>query len=322
MAKLATPHSKRVLLLILLGVLLIACGYLWMTRLNAPQPSPQTTPLIQRIINPDDHRPVRTILFIGNSRTYFNNLPVILENMAADIENMPFRYEVVMHAPGGHFLEDHNTSSQVQELLKQKWDYVVLQGGSPENVNPDMRTNFMKHGQELIQKIQGALAQPILFSAWVFDDNAYEFENEHYLKPDYLDYTARYQAYIELHGEPPQDQPAPETFFPLDGEKHYAFIQSDYGALSAQTHTLMVNVGEAFQKFLAANPRFSTLTTDGNHPSLQGSYLAAAMFHTCFSDVRAQSIRYIPPSLSSDDAVTILAFIDQFYSGGTCLNDE
>ena len=122
----------------------------------------------------------------------------------------------------------------------------------------------------------------------------------------------------DRYGKPPPDKPAPETFFPLDIKKHKVFIQKDYLTLSTQTNTPMVNVGEAFAQLLAFNPRFNKLTTDGNHPNLQGSYLAAAMLHRCFSKVSAQSISYTPSELSQDDANTIHTFIDQFYPDGTC----
>lgn len=261
--------------------------------------------------------PAQRILFIGNSRTDANNLPSILENII-DCATSPYHYETVSYTPGGYTFEEHYSSPAVHHLLNQKWDYVILQGGSPENTNPDSRQAFIHYGQKLIHLAQQQHSLPVLFVAWTYDQNSYESENEYYLKPYYQEYAANYQAYINTHGSPPQDRVAPESFFPLDIEKHFEFIQSDYHTLSGQTNAQIVNVGQAFLQLLASNPRFHSLTSDGNHPNLQGSYLAAVMFHVCFSKTPAHTISYVPSGLSHDDALAIRTFIDQYYPDGIC----
>ncbi len=68
----------------------------------------QNTPIPQQAVNISDYRSIKRILFIGNSRTYENNLPDIVKNMA-ESTTLPFRYEVTIHAPGGHNFQDHYT---------------------------------------------------------------------------------------------------------------------------------------------------------------------------------------------------------------------
>lgn len=299
--------SKRTILLVLLLALLMLAYYYLVFQKNSKYPQ-----------NIAQNCTVQRILFIGNSRTYTNDLPSILENIS-DCTTSSFHYETTSHTPGGYTFEDHYSSPTVHHLLNQKWDYVILQGGSPENTNPDSRQAFIHYGQKLIYLAQQQHSQPVLFVAWTYDQNSYESENEYYLKPYYQEYATHYQAYIDAHGRPPQDKVAPETFFPLDIEKHFKFIQSDYHMLSNQTNAQIVNVGQAFLQFLAFNSRFHSLTSDGNHPNLQGSYLAAVMFHVCFSKTPAHTIRYVPLGLSHDDALTIRTFIDQYYPDGTCM---
>jgi len=273
--------------------------------------------LFQNVMAGFDDRPVQRILFIGNSRTYVNNLPKMVEQMG-NASKSPFRYEVAMHALGGHTFEDHHQNGAVHQLLEQPWDYVVLQGGSPENTNPGSSESFAKHGAELVALVQKSNSQPVFLVAWAYDKDAYDSENEIYLKPYYLEYAADYQAYVNKHQQPPADRPAPETFFPLNLEKHDAFIQHDYSTLAAQTQTPMVNVGEAFQHVLNSPLHFKKLTSDGNHPNLQGTYLGAVMFHVCFSKMPASSIQYTPSGLSENDAKAIRLFIDLTYPNGTC----
>ena len=312
----AKQKVRLITLVILLAVFVCVLFF------KSGEPSAQNT-----IDDPDDGRPVQRILFIGNSRTYANDMPAMVREMGRERgrglgkgqeKAAPFRYEITVHALGGHTFEDHYQNPAVQKLLAQQWDYVVLQGGSPENTNPDSSVSFAKYGQSLVGLVQKAGSQPVLLTAWAYDENSYDSENEIYLKPYYLEYAASYQDYIAQHGKPPEGRSAPETFFPLDIKKHYAFIQRDYDALSDKTNALMVNVGEAFRELLVSS-RFKTLTSDGNHPNLQGSYLMAAMFHVCFSKEPASAIGYRPSGLSEDDAMELLAFIDRFYPSGTCL---
>ena len=66
----------------------------------------------------------KKVLFIGNSYTYVNNLPDLINQIAIDKGNQLI-YET--HTPGGSTLSQHASNSNVQYLLETtEWDYVVL----------------------------------------------------------------------------------------------------------------------------------------------------------------------------------------------------
>jgi PKD repeat protein len=71
------------------------------------------------------------VLFIGNSITYFNDMPLLFESMAED-QGHPV--EVSMYAPGGTGFVNHYVDPNVHTLLNSTvWDIVVLQPGSGES---------------------------------------------------------------------------------------------------------------------------------------------------------------------------------------------
>jgi enterochelin esterase-like enzyme len=73
------------------------------------------------------------VLFIGNSYTYFNNLPELVGGLAAAGRKGPLATEMV--APGGWRLQDHLKRGEARERLTSgRWDAVVLQEQSTMGV--------------------------------------------------------------------------------------------------------------------------------------------------------------------------------------------
>src|SRR5215471_15592197 len=74
------------------------------------------------------------VLFIGNSYTYFNNLPEIFTKLAQS--GHQGKVETMMAAPGGWRLKDHwEKGDALKALHEGKWDYVVLQDQSTLGVD-------------------------------------------------------------------------------------------------------------------------------------------------------------------------------------------
>lgn len=74
------------------------------------------------------------VLFLGNSYTYFNNVPGILSEFAR--AGHQCTVETRMVAPGGKTLRDHwESAASHQALDSHVWDFVVLQDQSTLGVN-------------------------------------------------------------------------------------------------------------------------------------------------------------------------------------------
>jgi hypothetical protein len=108
----------------------------------------------------DPDTPVE-ILFIGNSHTFYNDLPQIFADLMA---SGGYRVDVGQAARGGWSLSDHNNSSTTRSIISKKsWDYVVLQERGFV-ANPE--TEMFPAVRSLDQLIRINNAETILFMTW------------------------------------------------------------------------------------------------------------------------------------------------------------
>jgi hypothetical protein len=104
------------------------------------------------------------VLFIGNSYTYFNNLPVTLLDLTqANREERAFLPVVVL--VGGSTLERHLAGADALRILKAgRWDYVVLQEQSDRPVTaPDAMWRDTRTFAEAAEKVG---AKVVMYETW------------------------------------------------------------------------------------------------------------------------------------------------------------
>src|SRR5437660_1590968 len=69
------------------------------------------------------------VLFIGNSLTYYNDLPKMVAALAKADKQRPLHHE--RETPGGCTFEKHwKDGKALAKIQSRKWDYVVLQDNS------------------------------------------------------------------------------------------------------------------------------------------------------------------------------------------------
>lgn len=188
-------------------------------------------------------KPLR-VLFIGNSYTYFNNVPALVEGLAAATTTNGLRpITTRMLAPGGASLERHWNDPEVRKTLQAGgWDYVVLQeqstlnapylvNGKPRVANPE---TFFRYARLLGQEIRKTGAQLVFYLTW-----------------------ARRDA-------PPEDQ---------------AMLNHAYTEMAREFGAALAPVGLAWQAVRKERPDLDLYYEDGSHPSPAGSYLAAAVLY-------------------------------------------
>ncbi|WP_341524517.1 SGNH/GDSL hydrolase family protein [Nostoc sp. UHCC 0302] len=104
------------------------------------------------------------VLFIGNSYTYVNNLPWLIQQLAASVrENRKLETEMV--AVGGATLKNHWERGEALRLLKAKrWDYVVLQEQSTLPIsNPK---EMYKYARLFDAQIKRVNSQTVFYLTW------------------------------------------------------------------------------------------------------------------------------------------------------------
>ena len=104
------------------------------------------------------------LLFVGNSHTYLNHMPRMVERMLAAAGSRP-PVEVEQTVGDAVGLEWHWGNARTRELIAGGgWDFVVLQdrsGGPLKN-----RDSFERHARLLDAEIRAAGARTVLYMTW------------------------------------------------------------------------------------------------------------------------------------------------------------
>jgi hypothetical protein len=184
---------------------------------------------------------VTHILFLGNSYTYFNNLPALVSELAR--AGQPCKVETRMVAPGGKRLKDHWENSASHEALNsQAWEFVVLQDQSTLGTNYYFEGNPRVGGDEIFRPYAELWANEIRL---------------HHATPVFFLTWARKAT--------PDDQAA----------LNYAYFHT-----AKTTQAVVAPAGLAWAHVRKEEPAVDLYYRDGSHPSPAGSYLAACAIYS------------------------------------------
>lgn len=209
-----------------------------------------------------DPRPVQRVLFIGNSLTYYNDMPSMVSKMA-DSAKSPIRYEVTMHAMPGASVRDHWNSPKVRTLLADgNWDRLVLQ---PEYVwrNPEDRDHLEYAGR--IFAAAPTTSSPMLMTGWTFPDSFYDK-------------------------------------YSWNRSEHFEVSQGHSRELSTRTGAQLIDVAQVWEDVRSQGLPFSLYKDEVGHPTKQGSYLVALVVFAALSGMDPNAVTYVPWGMDSADA--------------------
>lgn len=181
------------------------------------------------------------VLFVGNSYTFFNDLPGTLARLA---EAGGHTAVTAMAAEGGWRLADHAGAPQTRAAIaSSSWHYVVLQEQSQIPSVAELRASFMEPAaRALAEQISASGATPLFFVTWGHRGGWPERG------------LASYQ-------------------------RMQAGISRGYGAIAGELGAPLAPVGDAWRLALREHPELDLWQADGSHPSEQGTYLAACVFY-------------------------------------------
>jgi len=206
----------------------------------------------------------KKVLFLGNSYTYYNDLPGMLKGMASAAG---MSLTTSSNTPGGQTLGGH-ASGSLGSISSDKWDVVVMQGQSQR---PSMPPGYVLHGivpetRTLVNAIRAndPCTIPMFFLTWGKRDG--DSQN-----------CAGYTKLCTFEGVQERLTESYTTFAYLNQPASVA------------------PVGPAWQDYPSRNSLF---TSDGSHPSKAGSYLAACVFFESIFGVSSVGNGYQPVSNS------------------------
>ncbi len=103
------------------------------------------------------------ILFIGNSLTYYNNLPKLVVNYAFSNKGINIKTEMIAHP--NYAIEDHWRDGKIQKQISSKsFDYVIIQQGpSSQKLGKNM---LIEYGKKLNVICKENNAKLCYFMVW------------------------------------------------------------------------------------------------------------------------------------------------------------
>jgi hypothetical protein len=126
----------------------------------------------------------RPVLFVGNSLTYYNDLPLIVEALADSVPGLTpaQRLSTAMAAYPDFALYDHWADGNAVRAIdnKTKWDVVILQQGS--SALEESRVLLRDWTKRFDERIRGAGARTAMYAVWPNAARQFDFDrvNESY----------------------------------------------------------------------------------------------------------------------------------------------
>jgi hypothetical protein len=110
------------------------------------------------------------VLFVGNSFTFYWNLPQVVQAMA-ETQKFPLRsaQSTASGASWAHHWKGERGLDSKARIQSGKWDIVVLQNHSTSAI--DDTAAFREYGVKFAALIRETGATPLLFQTWAYDSN-------------------------------------------------------------------------------------------------------------------------------------------------------
>ncbi|MFZ4412243.1 MAG: DUF4886 domain-containing protein [Bacteroidales bacterium] len=216
-------------------------------------------------------QPIDTVkvLFIGNSFTFANDLPLTFSQLATKagkrvlVDNSTF---------GGYTLEMHfQNATTIQKIYSQKWDYVVLQEQSQiPSFIPDRETMMYPFAVSLDSVIHdnSPCSRTLFFMTWAhkFGDQGLPVGSDTY-------------------------------------EDMQQRLRSGYMTIADSLNAAVAPCGWAWRQLRQNYPNLELYSGDNYHPNENGTYLAACTFYASIFTQSAVGINYTGNVLASDALV-------------------
>jgi len=217
----------------------------------------------------------KEVLFIGNSYTYVNNLPTLVEQIALTFG------DTLIHdssTPGGATFSMHSTNSQtISKINQQVWDYVILQAQSQEpSLSPGyVNANVYPALQTLINIIsQSSICiEPMFFMTWG-----------------------------RKYGDASNCVPWPPVCTYLGMQEQLRLRYLDFASIHNASCT---PVGMAWKQSIEQDSTLNLYSPDNSHPSIYGSYLAACTFYASIFKKSPSGSSFWPNGIDSVTAYNL-----------------
>ncbi len=183
-------------------------------------------------------------LFIGNSFTYFNDMPYTFLNMVKTLDPSAV---VDSLAYGGYSLSEYADETtevgkmSISKIVSYEWDYIILQ---EQSLLPCLEPQNFKDAVKKICEIVSQIgAKVVLYQTWAYKDGSEKL-------------LSTGMTYEEMNER----------------------LKKIYREAAEENGIMLAPVGEAFERILSSENTTHLINHNDNyHPSTSGSYLAACI---------------------------------------------
>ncbi len=216
----------------------------------------------------------KNVLFIGNSQTFYNDLPALTSNIATSLGDV-LNYEEST-IPSFSLKQHLNKLETINKIKKGGWEYVILQEQSslPALWNSFVEENVYPYIQQMKDFIleHNPCAKIILYHTWGY-------------KLGFQTYCSTYPNVCDYNG--------------MDNELQKRFIE-----MQTKFNAIISPVGPVWRNIRNSFPDIELFDLDNTHPSLKGSFTGALTFYTVIFEKDASSSTY-NPGIPNPDATKI-----------------
>ncbi len=192
------------------------------------------------------------VLFIGNSYTSFNNLPLLVQNLSTSAGKT---LNIDSNMPGGYLISSHlNDATTLSKISQGNWDYVILQEQSLIPTIDYYRYNDMYPAMTDLKSVieqYNPCAKVITYMTW-----GRRFGGQH------CDPSGTYCSPVFANFNHMQDS-----------------LTSAYLEISEQLNIQCAPVGLTWQNILN-DTTLILHSNDNSHPNIDGSYVAALTIYS------------------------------------------
>lgn len=216
----------------------------------------------------------KKVLFLGNSYTQVNNLPLLIKNIANSTSD-----DVIYDSnlPGGYTLQGHSTNTtSLNKIQVGNWDFVVLQEQSqlPSFPLSQVQTAVFPYATQLNNVIEqyNPCAETMFYMTWG-----------------------------RKNGDASNCAvwPAVCTYEGMDD-----LLYERYMTMATDNNAVVSPVGAVWRNLRTNNPTIELYSADESHPSIAGSYAAALTFYTTIFRKNPLNCTF-NSTLSNEDATII-----------------
>ncbi len=232
-----------------------------------PDDGNQTTP-------PEEDKPLR-ILFLGNSLMFFNDMPSLFRNLAEKSGKEVYVDSVTRGSATisdfAHSFTDVG-SQAYRKLQTERWDYVIIEPS--RRITPYENTTFaaeLESARTMQKLAASAGAEILLYCVWGNNDG----------------------TLTEYNATDPTAMIKGQVHYDYTRKMHVEFLKEVSTRIATELGGVgVIDAGYAFENSMKTYPNINLYDTDLRHPSLEGSYLAAACVYATIYNESPENIGF------------------------------